>query len=39
VHEKVRELGVEYSQGYYIGEPKAEIQIQPVMGGSVNNIA
>lgn len=25
VFEKVRELGVDYSQGYYIGEPKPEI--------------
>ena len=39
VHDKVRELGVDYSQGYYIGEPQAEIQVQPVMSGSVNNIA
>lgn len=39
VHEKVCALGVDYSQGYYIGEPKVEIQVQPMASASVNNIA
>ncbi len=39
VYDKVRELGVDYSQGYYIGEPRAEIETQAVSTASVNNIA
>lgn len=41
VHEKVCELGIDYSQGFYIGEPKSEIQVQPqaMAEVSVNNIA
>ena len=35
VHNKVCELGVDYSQGYYIGEAKDTIQTQEM----VNNIA
>ena len=25
IYEKVIELGIDYSQGYYIGEPKSEL--------------
>jgi len=40
VHEKVCELGIDFSQGYYIGEAKAEVPMQdPMHSGSVNNIA
>jgi len=38
VHEKVCELGINYSQGYYIGEPSATVANE-TMQGSVNNIA
>ena len=39
VHEKVCELGIDYSQGYYIGEPQAQIIQDPMENSSVNNIA
>ena len=39
VHEKVCELGIDYSQGYYIGKPSAEILKDPMENSSVNNIA
>lgn len=39
VYEKVCELGIDYSQGYYIGEPNAEIMDDPTKSTSVNNIA
>jgi len=39
VHAKVCELGVDYSQGYYIGEPTAQIASQEMLSTSVNNIA
>jgi len=40
VHEKVCELGIDFSQGHYIGEAKAEILLQdPMASNSVNNIA
>ena len=39
VHDKVCELGVNYSQGYYIGEPSSEITLPHVTQNSVNNIA
>ncbi len=38
VHKKVCELGIDYSQGYYIGEPGPSI-IDNTRLGSVNNIA
>ncbi len=38
VHEKVCELGVNYSQGFYIGEP-AESAVNKSVQHSVNNIA
>ncbi len=38
VHEKVCELGIDFSQGYYIGEPTATVASSP-MNDSVNNIA
>ncbi len=38
VHEKVCELGINYSQGYYIGQPAASL-VNEKMEGSVNNIA
>ena len=38
VHDKVCELGIDYSQGYYIGEATATIANE-TMKGSVNNIA
>jgi len=38
VHEKVCELGIDFSQGYYIGEPTATVAATS-MGESVNNIA
>ncbi len=38
VHKKVCELGIDYSQGYYIGEPSSSIMDGSVQG-SVNNIA
>jgi len=38
VHEKVCELGIDFSQGYYIGEPQAEV-ISNTISDSVNNIA
>lgn len=39
VHEKVCALGINYSQGYYIGEPSAQIAHNPSTTQSVNNIA
>ena len=39
VYEKVCELGIDYSQGYYIGEPNAEIMGDPSQSTSANNIA
>jgi len=39
VHEKVCELGINFSQGYYIGEPSAQIMQDPMENSSVNNIA
>lgn len=39
VHDKVCELGVNYSQGYYIGEPSAQIVAKSVNSSSANNIA
>lgn len=39
VHEKVCELGINYSQGYYIGEPSSSIVDDTQQQGSVNNIA
>ncbi|MDF1881278.1 EAL domain-containing protein [Sulfurimonas sp. MAG313] len=40
VHDKVCELGIDYSQGYFIGEPKAQIiNNDPMIESSVNNIA
>lgn len=38
VQDKVRELGINYSQGFYIGKP-AENTVVENMQGSVNNIA
>lgn len=38
VHDKVCELGIDYSQGFYIGEPSASV-ITETMQASVNNIA
>ncbi len=38
VHEKVCELGINYSQGYYIGKPSSSI-VDDTIQGSVNNIA
>ncbi len=38
VHEKVCELGINYSQGFYIGQPAATL-VNENMQGSVNNIA
>jgi EAL domain-containing protein (putative c-di-GMP-specific phosphodiesterase class I) len=38
VHEKVCELGIDFSQGYYIGEPQAEV-LSNTISDSVNNIA
>lgn len=37
VHEKVCALGINYSQGYYIGEPSAHIQ--SISAGTTHNIA
>jgi len=39
VHDKVCELGVDFSQGYYIGEPTAEIAAEELLKTSANNIA
>ncbi len=39
VHEKVCALGINYSQGYYIGEPSAQIVDESIGQQSVNNIA
>ncbi|HIC43518.1 MAG TPA: EAL domain-containing protein [Sulfurimonas sp.] len=39
IHDKVCELGIDYSQGYYIGEPSAQIMQDPMQDVSVNNIA
>ena len=39
VQEKVRELGIDYSQGYYIGEPTAQIPSQEISTTLANNIA
>lgn len=39
VHEKVCALGIDYSQGYYIGKPMAQIVSQESSAGSINNIA
>ncbi len=38
VQDKVHELGINYSQGFYIGKP-AEHTVMETMQGSVNNIA
>jgi len=38
VHEKVCELGINYSQGFYIGKPAASL-VNETIQGSVNNIA
>ncbi len=38
VYEKVCELGINYSQGYYIGKPSSSI-VDDTIQGSVNNIA
>jgi len=40
VHEKVCELGIDFSQGYYIGAAKADVlEEEPMANTSVNNIA
>jgi EAL domain-containing protein (putative c-di-GMP-specific phosphodiesterase class I) len=39
VQEKVCELGIDYSQGFYIGKPESQIQTRPTLSTSVNNIA
>ena len=39
VYEKVCELGIDYSQGYYIGEPNAKVMGDPMQSTSANNIA
>ena len=39
VYDKVCALGIDYSQGYYIGEPNAEIIDDPMRSTSANNIA
>jgi len=39
VHKKVCELGVNYSQGYYIGEPAAQIAAKPKTSAIDDNIA
>ncbi len=39
VYDKVCAMGINYSQGYYIGEPQAKINAQAITKDSANNIA